>query len=96
LIIFGQSCFVPRPAWRVILLFVLPWVAEKTSVTHWVQPLVELGSLKLFPPPCWPRTEILPISASQVVRIIGVSCHTQLMLHIFEELFSAILFFHRG
>jgi hypothetical protein len=35
-------------AWTMILLFMLPCVAGMTSSCHWAQPLVEMGSHKLF------------------------------------------------
>jgi hypothetical protein len=50
----------------LILLFVISWAWEDGC--H-IQPLVEIGSLKLFP---WAVTVILPISTSPEARITGL------------------------
>jgi hypothetical protein len=45
---------MPGPAWTMILLFVLPCLAEMTGMYYHIQPLVEMGyhglslSLSLF------------------------------------------------
>jgi ABC-type microcin C transport system permease subunit YejE len=43
-----QFHFMPRPAWTEILLSVLPCGAGVTGVHHHTQPLVEMGSGRLF------------------------------------------------
>jgi hypothetical protein len=68
------SHFIPGPRWIEILLFVLPGITGMMGVYHHTQPLVEMGVSQTFCPG-WPQTLILPISASNVARIIGVSHH---------------------
>jgi hypothetical protein len=57
----------PRPSY-----FSLPTVAGMTGTHHQAQIFSIVMGLANFCP-SWPWTEILPISASQVARIIGVS-----------------------
>jgi hypothetical protein len=78
------SHFSSRPAWTMILLFKLPTVIGTTRVCHYTQLLsIEMGSHKLF---CWgwPGTVILPITASQVSRITGITTSAQLDVYIFH------------
>jgi hypothetical protein len=67
--------FYARAAWIVILLFELPCRTWMTDMYHYPQLLIEMGVSRTF---ClgWPQTLILPISASLVARITGVSHHT--------------------
>jgi hypothetical protein len=64
---------LPRPAWTMTLLFMLPEVAGMTGISHHVQLICEIGSYELF---CigWPQTMILQISSSWVAMIRGMSC----------------------
>jgi hypothetical protein len=54
------------------LLFVLPCGAGMTGQCHQAQPLFEMGISWTFYL-SWTQTAVLPISASQVARITGVS-----------------------
>jgi hypothetical protein len=38
------SCFLPRPAWISVLLFMLPIAVRMTNTRHCAQPLIEMGS----------------------------------------------------
>jgi hypothetical protein len=58
-------CCMSGPAWTVILLY--PHVAGMTSAHHQTQALIEMRSQEFFFPGC-PRTLIIPIWASLVVR----------------------------
>jgi hypothetical protein len=50
----------------------LPTIAGMTGVHHYAQLLLEMGSYECFAQG-WPRTTVLPISDSQLARIIGLS-----------------------
>jgi hypothetical protein len=43
------SCFMPRLAWTVILIFMLPHVAGMTGMQNHTQPLIEMGWRELHP-----------------------------------------------
>jgi hypothetical protein len=44
-----RSCFMTRPAWTLIFLFVLPHVAGITDTHHHDQSLIEMRSHEFFP-----------------------------------------------
>jgi hypothetical protein len=69
-----RSHFMPGLAWTVILLFVLPAIAGMTGMYHYTQLLVKMEVSWTF---CsgWFWIVIIPIYASQVVRIAGLSYH---------------------
>jgi hypothetical protein len=77
--------FMPRCAWTVIFLFVLPQVAGTTGARCCAQPLVETGSHKLVF-----KTQILLISASQVARTIDAS-HCTWLTQVFSSQFVILL-----
>jgi hypothetical protein len=45
------SCFLPWPAWSLILLFMLPCIAGMAGARHHTQPLVEMGCCEIPPSP---------------------------------------------
>jgi hypothetical protein len=66
------SCFMPRPAWTAVFLFVLPWVASDDRCTPLQTAFGWDGVFWTFYPD-WLQTAILQLSAFQAVRIIGLS-----------------------
>jgi hypothetical protein len=66
------SRFLPGPAWTMDLLFYTSHCTGITGVQHHTRLLVEVGSCELF---SWAGlgTVIVLMSASQVVRVIGMS-----------------------
>jgi hypothetical protein len=68
------SYFMSELAWTSVLLFVLPSWEDR------LLPLCPIigwdGVLQTFGPG-WPQTVMLPFSASQVARIIGLSYNAQ-------------------
>jgi hypothetical protein len=64
----GMTHFLGGMAWTLILLLMLPHVAGMSDACHHNQPFVDMGSCEIFG-----GASILPISASQVVRITGMS-----------------------
>jgi hypothetical protein len=67
-VILEISRFLPKPAWTLSILFVLPIIAGMIGMSHFFICDVILWTLCLG----WPWTEILPISALQVAKITGV------------------------
>jgi hypothetical protein len=68
-----RSCFFPRLAWNMILLFQLP-VTYLTGTYHHAQLFsIEMG----YGNGIWPGTMVLWISISQVARFTGMNCRCQ-------------------
>jgi hypothetical protein len=78
------SCFMPWPAWTVILIFVLP-CSWKDSCAPWHEHFAWAGCT---------RKIVLPISATQVARITGkISFFLSLILFLMCTKFRVYTFF---
>jgi hypothetical protein len=66
------SCFMPRPVWTIIFLFVFPYIAGMTGICHHAQSLAEIRSCEQFYLD-WPQTIILLISVSCAAGTSGLS-----------------------
>jgi hypothetical protein len=75
--------FLPRLAWNCDPPISASGIAGRTSTHHCAQLLVEMGSWELFVQAGLEPT-ILPISASQIARIIGMS-HWHLAAPVFFD-----------
>jgi hypothetical protein len=78
------SCFLSRLAWTAMLQFYVSHRWDDRCALSCPAFLTEMGSFETFCPD-WSQTEILPISASQVVRIADVSHRTQLKYWTFNS-----------
>jgi hypothetical protein len=67
------SWFMPRLAWLMILLFVLPYIAVMMDMCHQVQHWLRWGLMNLLPGLTFKL--ILPISAFWVARITHLNPH---------------------
>lgn len=77
LIIFQTGClFIPWAAWTVILLYMLPRIAEDDRGTS-AHPAIGGNVVPLSFCPCWPWIMVLPISISWLATISVLSHHTQ-------------------
>jgi hypothetical protein len=75
------GCFLPRPAWTMLLLFYASYhswddrctpLPRTTVASHWLR--WSLANICLF----WPWTMVLLISASQLARIMAWATNAQI------------------